>query len=119
MNGIRTRLKSADDLHEMRRQAVAEQQAVERRVRVCLGTGCMAKGSEEVFQEFQKAADETGQGAFVPGLATGPSHGVVKPLGERDRPGRQHVGLLESTHRAIAGHDSSQSIHEVRITSPE
>lgn len=75
MNVLQTRLKSAEDLHAMRGRAVAEQQRAGRRVRVCLGTGCMAKGSADVIQEFRRAAGETDQGLVVGVKCTGCQRG--------------------------------------------
>jgi NADH-quinone oxidoreductase subunit F len=52
------RLGSAKDLEELRQQLLAGQDPAARRVRVCLGTGCTAKGAPKVLELFRQAAEE-------------------------------------------------------------
>ena len=49
MSTARRRLENPHDLEQLRKQAIAEQEHTTHSVRVCLGTGCMAKGAAKVF----------------------------------------------------------------------
>jgi NADH-quinone oxidoreductase subunit F len=51
-------LHSAEDLAAYREQLVAGRDPKARRVRVCLGTGCTAKGAPKVLEAFRRAADQ-------------------------------------------------------------
>ena len=53
---VATRLDNANDLDQYRQQVIAGQDPKARRVRVCLGTGCTAKGAQGVLQKFRQAA---------------------------------------------------------------
>ena len=51
------RISSPQELESWRGQIVAAQQAHPRVVRVCIGTGCAAKGSRRIHELFQQAAE--------------------------------------------------------------
>jgi NADH-quinone oxidoreductase subunit F len=53
-----TRLQSPEDLEEYRQQLQTRRDPNARQVRVCLGTGCTAKGSPKVLKRFREAAGE-------------------------------------------------------------
>jgi NADH-quinone oxidoreductase subunit F len=53
---VATRLESANDLEQYRAQLLAGRDPSARRVRVCLGTGCTAKGARGVLERFHEAA---------------------------------------------------------------
>ena len=61
MTTVETRLQSLADLEDLRRQLLAARDPAVRRVRVCIGTGCTAKGSLRVLERFQQAAVELGR----------------------------------------------------------
>ena len=61
MSTVETRLQSLADLEDFRRQLLAARDPAVRRVRVCIGTGCTAKGSLRVLERFRQAAVELGQ----------------------------------------------------------
>ena len=75
---VRTRLENADDLQRLRQQAIAERDSIPRSVRVCLGTGCMAKGAEKVFEQFRKEAEQIGDESLVVGLKCTGCHGFCE-----------------------------------------
>ncbi len=58
MSTVGARLQSARNLELHRKHLLAERDADARRVRVCLGTGCTAKGAQGVMESFQRAAEE-------------------------------------------------------------
>ena len=58
MSTVATRLGSAADLEEYRKHVLAGRDPAMRRVRVCIGTGCTAKGSLKVLERFREAAGE-------------------------------------------------------------
>jgi len=62
---VDTRLESADDLQQYRKQLLAERDETTRRVRVCLGTGCTAKGALGVMESFNRAAEELGDDSVL------------------------------------------------------
>jgi len=55
---VGTRLETAEDLQQYREQILRARDPGARRVRVCLGTGCTAKGAPGVFEQFRRAAEE-------------------------------------------------------------
>ena len=65
MSTVETRLQSAGDLEEYRKYVLARCDPDARRVRVCLGTGCTAKGAPKVLQQFRQAADQFGDESLV------------------------------------------------------
>ncbi len=71
------RLKNARDLEEYRRRLQAGRDPSARHVRVCIGTGCTAKGSLGVLDRFHAAAAELGKDAIVGTRCTG-CHGFCE-----------------------------------------
>ena len=65
MSTVLTRLPGPENLEELRRRSLAEQGLITHRVRVCLGTGCVAKGAAKVFERFRQAAEEFGEESLV------------------------------------------------------
>jgi NADH-quinone oxidoreductase subunit F len=51
-------MENAQDLARYRDELVSRRHAAARAVRVCLGTGCIAKGAQAVFDRFRQAAGE-------------------------------------------------------------
>jgi len=62
---VLTRLRGPEQLDEIRARFLAEQDRIAHRVRVCLGTGCVAKGAVKVFERFRQAAEEFGDESLV------------------------------------------------------
>jgi len=62
---VLTRLPGPENLEELRSRSLAEQGRITHRVRVCLGTGCVAKGAAKVYERFRQAAEEFGQESLV------------------------------------------------------
>jgi len=60
-----TRLQSPEDLRQFCEQVLARRDPAARSVRVCLGTGCTAKGSPKIFERFRQAAAELGREDIV------------------------------------------------------
>jgi NADH-quinone oxidoreductase subunit F len=60
-----TKLTCAKELDDYREHLLAERDPSTRRVRICLGTGCTAKGAPRVLEQFQKAAAEYGDASLV------------------------------------------------------
>ena len=60
-----TRFQNAEDLQRYRQQVLDGQDPHARRVRVCLGTGCTAKGARKVLERFHRAAEEFQDDALV------------------------------------------------------
>ena len=78
MSTVRTRLENTKDLEELRGRAVDERDRVVHRVRVCLGTGCTAKGADKVFERFRRAAEEVGDESLVVGVKCTGCHGFCE-----------------------------------------
>ena len=78
MNAVRTRLENVNDLEGLRQRAVAQHDRISHRVRVCLGTGCMAKGAAGVFEQFQQQAEQNGDGTMVLGVNCTGCHGFCE-----------------------------------------
>jgi len=74
----RARLESANDLEQVRKQAVAEQDGISHRVRVCLGTGCTAKGAGKVIEQFRREAEAIGDESMVVGVKCTGCHGFCE-----------------------------------------
>jgi NADH-quinone oxidoreductase subunit F len=55
----RVRLESFGQLQSMRKRIADSKGKVTKSVRVCIGTGCAAKGSRDIFELFRKAAVQT------------------------------------------------------------
>jgi NADH:ubiquinone oxidoreductase subunit F (NADH-binding)/(2Fe-2S) ferredoxin/Pyruvate/2-oxoacid:ferredoxin oxidoreductase delta subunit len=71
------RLESAADLAEYRAQLLAERSTPRPRVRVCIGTGCTAKGARAVLARFQELAATEHQDVTVEAKCTG-CHGFCE-----------------------------------------
>ena len=65
MSTVVTRLQSPEDLRQFCEQVLARRDPAARSVRVCLGTGCTAKGSPKIFERFRQAAAELGREDIV------------------------------------------------------
>jgi NADH-quinone oxidoreductase subunit F len=74
----RARLEHPEDLERLRRQAIAEQDAIPHRVRVCLGTGCTAKGAGKVFERFRGEGAAVGDESLVVGVKCTGCHGFCE-----------------------------------------
>ncbi len=53
-------VKNPSDLENYRKKLEAEVKPAVKRVRVCIGTACAAKGSRRLYELFRTAADESG-----------------------------------------------------------
>ncbi len=73
-----TRFHSADDLQQYRERILAGRDPAARRVRVCLGTGCTAKGAPKVLEQFRVAAAELAGGPLVVGAKCTGCHGFCE-----------------------------------------
>jgi NADH-quinone oxidoreductase subunit F len=62
---LTTRLQCGSDLERCRSELLSARDPRARRVRVCLGTGCTAKGSPAILESFRRAAEELGQDVAV------------------------------------------------------
>ena len=78
MSEVRARLEHARDLEEIRRQTIAEQEGVSHRVRVCLSTGCRAKGADKVFEQIRREAEAAGDGSKAVGVKCTGCHGFCE-----------------------------------------
>ncbi len=78
MSTVRTRLEDANQLEQLRQRAIAERDATVRCVRVCLGTGCMAKGSAKVFEQLCQAAERHDGNSSVVGVKCTGCHGFCE-----------------------------------------
>jgi len=54
-----TAVRKPKDLDALKTKYQSEQKAVEKRVSVCIGTGCAAKGSRKIYELFQQASRES------------------------------------------------------------
>ena len=72
-----SRLGSVQDLEAYRRQTVAARSGIMRQVRVCIGTGCTAKGSRKVFERFREAVSQGEPALVVEAKCTG-CHGFCE-----------------------------------------
>jgi NADH-quinone oxidoreductase subunit F len=59
------KLDSSQDLQRYRAQVLAARDPAARCVRVCLGTGCTAKGAPAVLERFRQAAEQFGDPSLV------------------------------------------------------
>jgi (2Fe-2S) ferredoxin len=74
----RRRLENPRDLEQLRKQVIAKQARTTHRVRVCLGTGCMAKGAAKVFEQFRQEAQKLGDDSMVVGVKCTGCHGFCE-----------------------------------------
>jgi NADH-quinone oxidoreductase subunit F len=58
---LSARLNSPVELENLARELRSNQEQVSRSVRVCIGTGCAAKGSRKLYDLFLEAARQSGQ----------------------------------------------------------
>ncbi len=78
MTTATVRLENPDDLAQYRARQQAACDPKMRQVRVCLGTGCVAKGSREVFAQFRRAAEQLDQAAAVVATKCTGCHGYCE-----------------------------------------
>jgi NADH-quinone oxidoreductase subunit F len=74
---VATRLTGVGDLERYREQALAARDPGRRRVRVCIGTGCTAKGARDVLAAFREMAAAQGADVAVETRCTG-CHGFCE-----------------------------------------
>ena len=72
-----TRFKNAKELSAYRKALKKQKGEKERVIRVCIGTGCQAKGSLDVLKSFQGAVRETGEDIRIETKFTG-CHGLCE-----------------------------------------
>ncbi|NQU23729.1 MAG: 4Fe-4S binding protein [Candidatus Nealsonbacteria bacterium] len=78
MSTVGTKIESVKSLQDYREELLAGRDPATRCVRVCIGTGCTAKGSLAVLEQFRKAADEMpGDAEVVESKCTG-CHGFCE-----------------------------------------
>jgi len=75
---LSTRLRSPEDLERCREQLRQARPADARCVRICLGTGCVAKGAEAVAQSFRQAAEQLEADTLVVGVKCTGCHGFCE-----------------------------------------
>jgi NADH-quinone oxidoreductase subunit F len=78
MSTVATSLASAADLEQYRQSLVAARDPRARCVRVCLGTGCTAKGAPKVLDLFRQAAEELEDGISVVAMKCTGCHGFCE-----------------------------------------
>ena len=69
------RLESPSDLEQWRDALCRADRRISRRVRVCIGPGCFAKGAPRLYELFKRAAEESGTGVEVQAKCVG-CHGL-------------------------------------------
>ena len=62
MNTAISKLTSTEELAPLRERLLAEDRAYQARVRVCIGTGCAAKGSRDLYERFCELASVAASG---------------------------------------------------------
>ncbi len=73
----RRMIRSLEELERVREEVRKRRSSVARSVRVCIGTGCAAKGSRELYELFYKAAEESGAEVEVEAKCVG-CHGFCE-----------------------------------------
>lgn len=63
MSTVTARLENAEELQQYREQIRAGLDPSAPQVRICMGTGCTAKGAVAVLEAFRRAAEEYGEAA--------------------------------------------------------
>jgi NADH-quinone oxidoreductase subunit F len=71
------RLASPADLEFLKKRVIAARTLTPRSVRVCIGTGCAAKGSRRIYELFREAAETEGSGVKVEAKCVG-CHGFCE-----------------------------------------
>ena len=72
-----TRLRGPADLERLRKAVEPRLAPSVRRIRVCVGPGCVAKGALKLYEEFQRAAGDAGQTVQVEAKCVG-CHGLCE-----------------------------------------
>jgi len=75
---VQARLEHAEDLEKLRRRAIAKQEGISHRVRVCLSTGCKAKGADKVFERIRSEAKANGDESKLVGVKSTGCHGFCE-----------------------------------------
>ena len=78
MSTTSTKLANVNELEAFRARAIAERDRSTHGVRVCLGTGCVAKGSGNIFEQFRRIAAEQGEEGTVVGVKCTGCHGFCE-----------------------------------------
>ena len=68
ISAARTRLEGTTELEQYRKELLDERVPDARCVRICLGTGCTAKGARKVLDTFRQAAEEFGDESVTIGM---------------------------------------------------
>ncbi|MHC4622141.1 MAG: (2Fe-2S) ferredoxin domain-containing protein [Planctomycetota bacterium] len=71
------RLNSAEDLDRMREELLARRSPMAKRVRVCMGPGCAAKGAARLYELFCEAGEQAGADVEVQAKSIG-CHGLCE-----------------------------------------
>lgn len=109
MNAATVRLNSANDLDEYRQGLRAQRDGDRPRVRVCIGTGCTAKGARKVLARLREAAAELHDAFTIETKCTG-CHGfcergpiVMVDPGNVFYQGVQAEDVAEILHETVQG----------------
>ena len=70
-------IKTPDDLDKLRSELTEKQQKVKKSIRICIGTGCAAKGANKIYKLFCEAVKETGKDITVEAKCVG-CHGFCE-----------------------------------------
>jgi len=77
MTTVTKHLANPRELEEYREAVRARRGAIARTVRVCIGTGCAAKGSRRLYELFREAVDESGADVEIEAKCVG-CHGFCE-----------------------------------------
>jgi len=72
-----SKLTKPADLERLRKELGQREKAVARSIRVCIGTGCTAKGSRKLYQLFREAVEQSGEDVKVEAKCVG-CHGFCE-----------------------------------------
>ena len=72
-----SKLTKPADLERLRKELGQREKAVTRSIRVCVGTGCTAKGSRKLYQLFREAVEQSGEDVKVEAKCVG-CHGFCE-----------------------------------------
>ncbi len=78
MSTTTVRLESTRDLEALREELRKQRDPNAKQVRICLGTGCTAKGAIRVFERFQEAARQSDDATSVIGAKCTGCHGFCE-----------------------------------------
>ncbi len=70
-------IESPADLEDLREKLRKQLKPSAKSVRVCIGTGCAAKGSRRLYELFLQAAEESGNGVEIEAKCVG-CHGFCE-----------------------------------------